>query len=264
MTCFFFQPFFSSENANKQRCITSFSLLWNNRASLLINDDIHLFFYPSSPPSALPCPSMKHKGCACMETVINLFPIALPMTPFSAVRLGTHWTLGHDWSEDIPQPPGAVYANSCRFDREEVSCGICGFCDGWTLSSSPSTTDSLSYKKIDNCRQLKPRLSFRACVCWWRLLIVCVFGPGAERLWGGTRAFIYVLGSAHSQRDEGLKHMLPKNHRAVNSWVRLIRCAVFCGFIYFRVCLQPALMCVNRQLNQFLTLLFICLWFWKG
>lgn len=44
-------PFFLSqafsENANKQRCITSFSLLWNNWGSLLINDDIHLFLSPS-------------------------------------------------------------------------------------------------------------------------------------------------------------------------------------------------------------------------
>lgn len=77
--------------------------------------------------SALPCPLSKHKGCPCMETVINLFPIAIPMTSYSSVKLEKTLS-SHDGSADILSPPGAVYTNSNGFDGEEVSCGKCGFC----------------------------------------------------------------------------------------------------------------------------------------
>ncbi len=131
------------------------------------------------------------------------------------------WICGHS----NPHCPRAVYADPCRFDRE-VSCGICGFCDGWNRelfhpSFSPSTMPlplSLSlhsYEKSDHCWRLKSRLSFWACVCWCRLLIVCVFRPGVERLWGVMRGCMYLEGSPHSQRDEGLKHMLLKGSQEV-------------------------------------------------
>lgn len=44
--------------------------------------------------------------------MINLFPIALPMTSLSSVH-------GHDGSADIVSPPGAVYTNSNGFDGEK-------------------------------------------------------------------------------------------------------------------------------------------------
>lgn len=126
---------------------------------------LFFFFFPSS---VLPCLLFRLKGCPCVETVINLFPITLSMTPLSAVKLGKHWTIGHDESEDIPKPPRAVYANACGFDREEMSCGICGFCHSQNCElfhsySFPSTMElplTLSTEKSDHCRQLKPRLSF--------------------------------------------------------------------------------------------------------
>lgn len=219
---FFFSLRSFSENANKQRHITSFSLLWNNWDSLLINDDIHLFSAPSLLPSALSHFLSTHKGCPCVETMINLFPIPLPMTLFSALRFGKHWTLSRDGSEDIPKPPRAVYANPCRFDREEVSCGICGFCDGRNSQLSSLhlplqylCLSPLSYEKSDHSVQLKPRLSFWACVCWWYLLIVCVFRPGVEHWWGVTRACMYVEGVTTESERGGTRAR--RDRRVVNS-----------------------------------------------
>lgn len=236
---FFLSQTFFSENANKQRCITSFSLRWNNWASLLINDDIHLFFSPS----ALPRLPFKHKLCICMETVINLFPIVLPMTPFSAVRLGTHWTLGHDRSEDIPNPPELFTLRAIGLI--EKKCLV-----GYVVSATPGISslflsldngtafDSpLSYKKSDHCTQLEPRLSFLSLCLLTPLLIVCVFRPGAECLWGGGELAFMWRGHHAVREMRDSNTCCWRNHRAVNSWVRLIRCAVFCGFSVY---LQPA------------------------
>lgn len=87
----------SSENANKQRRITSFCLLRNNRDSLLINDDIHLF---SSPPLL----SFVSRSCL-RDVLLETGRSPLPMSLFSAVSLGKHWILARDESEDIPNPP---------------------------------------------------------------------------------------------------------------------------------------------------------------
>lgn len=154
-------------------------------------------FLSFSPPSALPCLSFKQKGCACVETVINLFPIALPMTLFSAVRLRETLKARPWWIWGHSNPPRAVCADACHFDKEKVSCGICGFSgivNYFICISLPLQcfVAPLSYEKSDHCRRLKPRLSFWACVCRCRLLIVCVFRPGVDRLWGVTMARMCV------------------------------------------------------------------------
>lgn len=91
-------------------------------------EQMRLIFTFSPPSSARACVLFKHKGCPCMETVINLFPLALPVTLRSAAEFGKRRTPGRDGSAEIPKLPGAAYTNA--YDREEVSCGICGFCDG--------------------------------------------------------------------------------------------------------------------------------------
>lgn len=121
---FLFWGCFFPEYANKQRCITSLSLLWNNWKSLLTNNDYILLVSPLLPLLSF----VSHKGCPCMERVINLFLQVMPVTFFFPVRLKKHWELSHDGFEDIPESPRAVYTNAFRIDSEEMPCGICGFC----------------------------------------------------------------------------------------------------------------------------------------
>ena len=177
-----------------------------------------------SPPS-LSCLSSTHKGCPCVETVIDLFPIAFAMTLFSAPRLGKHWMLGRDGSEDIPKPPWAVYTNACRFERKDVSCRICGFCDGWSCELYHPHFFPVYSAFVSPLFKVKGAIAvgnsdlvclseavFVDADCWY---CVC---------WAGAEGWLMCIWKGHprvrERRDWGTCRW--GDHRVVSSQVRLI------------------------------------------
>ena len=172
MTCFIFCPgLFFSENANKQRSITSFSLLWNNRASLLINDDIHLFFYPSSLRLLHETQGMRLYGNSDQ-------PVSNSVTHDPFLHFKVRDTLNARALIDLrtfQTPPEPFTLTAVGLIEKKCLVGYVVSVTAHLFHPLPRQQlffDSLSYKKIDNYRQLKPLCLLMAivdslCVCTW-------------------------------------------------------------------------------------------------
>lgn len=121
------------------------------------------------------------------------------MTFFFNLRLGKHYSC--DGSEDIPKSHTAVYANPDWFETE-VSCGVCGFCDGWNCQvislTTPLSPSSFHLKKW-SLGGSNPGPLFEPVFvdgnCWWSV---------------GLELVCMLEGSPQSQREEELRHTLLK------------------------------------------------------